>query len=105
MRPDVARLIDLTLQLNKRHVDEWPHLYVVVKNQQDSPWIFIELCEREETQFHTFDYMYMITVKREFAIWREGADIYEIKHGEVGDDPISESAYRKILTLPLDNEY
>lgn len=104
-RERVGRVLDLITNLNtmpyypegsEDGYNPFGDTVMIVESKQNSPWTMVYLAIQEDTQFP--DIKQTRVVKR-FAIWTLSGDIYEMKHGAVGDDPIPENEYRTKLVI------
>lgn len=98
---NVLDLIGWIVELNREesYINSWEdeyakHPYVMIHRPLRSQWTHVNLVIQEDTQFSTIK---QLRVLKEFVIWDASPDIYEVKHGEVEDDPIPTEEYRDRL--------
>lgn len=86
-RSKVGDILDLAVQAN---ADQQPHVVITAHQEEDSPWVIMRIAVLELTQFPKIS---TCEIKLEYAIWVETGAVYEMKYGEVGDDPIHPAVY------------
>lgn len=99
----ILNLIGYIVELNREesYIHSWEdeheaHPLVTVRRPIGSQWTHVNLSIEETTEFPNIT---QLRVVKEFVIWGSSPDIYEVKYGEVEDEPIPESEYRTRLVL------
>lgn len=109
MQETIARIIDMIRQLNE-NTDGYTDLFndtyggpgrvvVVVESDNNSPWTLIKVGYMESPPSASYLATYIFRPEREFGVWHNSGDVYEIKYGEAQDDPIPEQEYRARFTI------
>lgn len=86
-RAKVGNILDLAVQAN---ADQPSHVVVLTHQEEDSPWVIMRIGILDLTQFPRTS---TVEIKLEYAIWVTTGAVYEMKYGEVADDPIHPSVY------------